>query len=379
MKRIVYIHHGGNQGGAPRSLKFLVQQLDRSLYEPYIICMSDRRNIPFFEEAGAKVIFDEALKPYHGSTVSGMNWKMFLKNTFGVLPTYFRTKKIIKNLKPDLIHLNSTCLFPIAAACKKVFPKVPIICHVREPLLKGFFGDILRRENNKLVDHYIAIEQYDADSLHNDHVPTSVVYNFVDLKEYAYSEKTKVFTDLLGISEKDFIVLYLARFAPSNGALELAQAFDNSPHHNIHLVMIGDKESDQSEYALRIRKIAEENNSIHILGFRSDVPQMLAGADVIVCPFLEPHFARTVIEAGAVGRASIVSNVGGLSELVKHNEIGLVYDVNNFSECIEYIKALQEDPEKLKELAIHANEYAHENFEAKRNAAKIFDIYEQLI
>lgn len=61
MKKIVYIHHGGNQGGAPRSLKFLIQKLDKSRYEPYVICMSDRRNISFFEEAGAKVIFDETL------------------------------------------------------------------------------------------------------------------------------------------------------------------------------------------------------------------------------------------------------------------------------------------------------------------------------
>lgn len=379
MKKIVYIHHGGNQGGAPRSLKFLIQKLDKSRYEPYVICMSDRRNISFFEEAGAKVIFDETLKPFHGSTVSGMNWKLFGKNIFGVLPTYFRMKKIIWDLKPDLIHLNSTCLFPAAAACKKVFPDVPIVCHVREPLLEGFFGDILRKWNNEFVDYYIAIEQYDAESLHNNTVQTSVVYNFVDLKEFAYSEKTKVFTDLLGIDESDFVVLYMARIVPSNGALELAKAFHGSQTQNMHLVMIGDKETDQSEYAQTVRKIAKENDKIHILGFRSDVSQMLAGSDVVVCPFIEPHFARTVIEAGAVGRASIVSSVGGLSELVKHEQTGLIFDVNNFSECVEYCKELQARPKRLKELASNANKYAYEYFEAEKNAAKIFSIYEQLI
>lgn len=378
MKKILYVHHGSNQGGAPRSLSFLLQKLDRDQYEPYVLCISDERNIEFFENCGAKVIFEPHIKPFHGSTVSGMNWKLFGKNILGVFPSWKYMKKIISEVQPDIIHLNSTCLFTLAAACKKAFLQIPIICHVREPLLPGFFGDILRHYNRKYVDHFIAIEQYDADSICVADTPVDVIYNFVDFEIYSKNNKSNVLREELGLSQKEFVVLYLARFAPSNGTLEIVKTFSEHKDNLMHLVLVGDKASDCSAYTSEVRRIAQSTDNIHIMGFRQDVADLIAGCDIVVCPFTTPHFARTVIEAGAMCKCAVVSDVGGLEELVVDRKTGLVFPHDDFEKAYEACLHLKENPQKCAQYSDGAYQYSRQNFEASENARRTFAIYESV-
>lgn len=377
MNKILYIHHGTSQGGAPRSMSFLIKALDAKNYEPYVLCGNDAANIPLFEKAGAKVFFDKII-PFHGSTVSGMTLKLFGKSILGILPTVRSVKKALKEIKPDIVHLNSTCLFWAARAVKKYNPNIPIICHVREPLLPNVFGSILRIGCKKYVDRFIAIEKFDAESLGDVKKPIDIIYNFVDFNTYNCDLKSSVLRSELNIQDDECIFLILARLVSSNGVLEAAKAFASS-NLKAHLVMVGDVETDNSEYIQEVRKLAQENKNIHILGFRSDVPEIIASCDVMICPFTQPHFARAVIEAGAMKKPSIVSDIGGLEELVVDNNTGMFFNPQNFDTLIDKCWLLCENRELVDKLGEGAYVFATENFNAELNAQKTIDIYEQLL
>lgn len=379
--KILYVHHGTNQGGAPRSLAFLIDKLDKSKYEPYVLFFKDyEQNKELFENVGAKIVFDSKMGPWHGSLASGMSLKVFLLNIKYFIPTYFHAKKIIKNIRPDIIHLNSTCLFLIAKAAKNVNNSVPIVCHVREAVLSGFWGDILRRNNDKYVDEYVAIEEFDAKQLHTNKRVT-VIYNFIDFSIYNNSIKSRVLFKDLKIPINSKIVLYLARIIPENGALELLKSLEKflQSNKNIHFCLVGALYNRKTKYLERVLELSEKYDNVHVIPFRNDVPNLIASSNVLIVPFITPHFARSVIEAAAMGIPSIVTNVDGLKDLVIDEKTGLIYDANKTYDLENKITKILYDEQYIKNMSKSAIKYAKKNFNADVNAKRTFEIYDRLL
>lgn len=376
--KILYIHHGDTKAGAPRSLALLIKNLDKNKYEPYVLIGSDYKGATkLFGEVGAKVIYKKGIGAWHGSTVSGISLKKIKNNLKYHFFTYFLTKKICNEIKPDIVHLNSTCLFMCAKAIKKINKNIPIICHVREPLLNGFWGDILRKNNEKYVDRYIAIEKYDAKTLKTNK-KVDIVYNFVDFEKYNSKIKSTVLRDELNINKIDTICLYLARISKENGAIELIEKAKKilETRKDIHFCLVGLK--NKNRYTKKILKIATKYKNIHIIPFRNDVKEVIASADINIVPFVQPHFARSIIEASAMGKTSIGSDIGGINELIQNDITGYLFK-KDFSDFENKLLKIVDDKENRKRLSENAEKYAIENFEAVKNANKIFSIYEETL
>lgn len=375
--KILYIHHGDTKAGAARSLTFLINNLDKEKYEPYVLTGKDYEGaVKLFGEAGAKIIYKKGLGPWHGSTVSGISIRKILGNLRYCITTYFITKKVYKEIKPDIIHLNSTCLFICAKAIKKCNKNTPIICHVREPLLEGFWGDILRKNNDKYVDRYIAIEKYDAKSLKTNK-KIDIISNFVDIEKYNSQIKSNILRDELKIKQEDTICLCLSRVSKENGILELIQNLTNilEKRKDIHFCFVGVK--SKSKYVKNIMKYASKYKNIHLMQFRSDVQNIIASSDINIVPFKEPHFARSIIETSAMGKTTIGRNVGGVNELIKDEITGCIYN-SDYSNFETKLLRLVDDKEYRNKLAKNAEKYAKENFEATKNMNKIFRVYNEM-
>lgn len=380
-KKILFIHHSGGLGGAPKSLAFLIEKLDNLQYEPIVLTIADGPVVKLFEEAGAKVIIKENLYPFHGTTVSGMRTKLFIKNFLYVLPTYFRAKKMIKDINPDLIHLNTTCLFIFAKAAKEVIDDIKIVSHVREPLLESFSGKILKYMNHKYVDAFIPISNYDKSKLNLKNRYSKVIYNFVDFDVYNSDIESNILRKELNLNKDDILFIYLARFASSNGTLEMIKMLNewDDMNSNFHFAMIGYNPKNKSKYNQNIIRESKKNSNIHIIEFRNDIPEVIASVDVMVCPFIEPHFSRGIIEAAAMGVPSIASDIGGPNELVVNKKTGLLYRLNNNRTFYKAINKIGENKKYREKLGENAENYALENFNSKKNAKDTFDVYEYLL
>jgi glycosyltransferase involved in cell wall biosynthesis len=132
----------------------------------------------------------------------------------------------------------------------------------------------------------------------------------------------------IGIPEKAIIVGCVANVRRIKGVPYLLEATQYINHElPVHFLLIGQgMESDP------IKKLIEASpfkDNIHILGFRKDVYEVIAACDIYVQPSLSESLSRSVMEAMCLHVPCIVSNIGGLVELVEHEKSGLVAERGN--------------------------------------------------
>lgn len=376
MKKILYIHHGDINGGAPRSLRFLIERLDRNKYDPVVVYRCNKNDGRFFEETGARAVFEPGIKPFHGSTVSGIDFKQVVYNFVYAIPSFFAARTVIKEEHPDIVHLNSTCLFMCAVAAKSINKKIKLICHVREPLLPNIWGSILRVMSNKYCDRFIAIDKFDGHSVDPKEKKTQVIYNFVDFNTYNMNITSTVLRDELNLSEDDVIFLMLVRVSPENGILEIVSQWRELIADNkANLVIVGEIEGREVEYCKRCHDIADKANNIHILPFRKDAPQVIASSDVIMCSFTQPHFARIIIEGAAMGKPAISVDIDGPRELIIDGDTGYLY--HNGEELKKHVYNMVQNKALRNSIGMNAEQRARKEFNADINAQATIDLYEK--
>jgi hypothetical protein len=99
----------------------------------------------------------------------------------------------------------------------------------------------------------------------------------------------------------------------------------------------------------QIAKLGLEN-AVHLLGFRTDVENILAASDVFVLPTLSDPLPLVVQEAMSVGTPVIATRSGGCSDMVVHGATGLLVAVSDPDELANAIIALMNDPEQRAEM-----------------------------
>ena len=135
-------------------------------------------------------------------------------------------------------------------------------------------------------------------------------------------------------------VLYAGRLAPEKGIEELAAATDG-----LRLVVAGDGP---------LRKLVPS-----ALGFlaRPEFERLLAGAAVVACPSRREGFGVACAEAMSYGRAVVASDVGGLRDLVRHEDTGLVVPPRDPAALRAALDRLLADPELRARLGAAAREH----------------------
>ncbi|MBU4269908.1 hypothetical protein KKE07_03460, partial [Candidatus Dependentiae bacterium] len=115
MKKILYIHHGKGLGGAPLSLLYLIKNLDKTKYEPVVLFLHDSQAVNMFKEHGINVVGVVGLNDFSHTKIYWYKWyhaKYFLRSLLDSFKTYFFVAdKWLKQVKPDIVHLNTSTLF----------------------------------------------------------------------------------------------------------------------------------------------------------------------------------------------------------------------------------------------------------------------------
>ncbi|CAG5072004.1 D-inositol-3-phosphate glycosyltransferase [Dyadobacter sp. CECT 9623] len=378
-KRILIVHHSGNLGGAPRSLSFLLDKIDYLRYEVELLCIKRGPGLNLFRGRPLNLIINERIFPFHGSTVSGMHFKLFIKNLLYAPQSFLAARKLIKLRMPELVHLNSSSLFIVAMAAKSVSIKIKVVCHIREPLLRrSFAGWLIKTFCYLYVDEFIAIDKFAAASMKTRN-NIKIVYNAVNFEEYNPDIKSKILRQELRLPAASIIFLYLARFSESNGTLQLIQMAKalSGKYNHFHFVLAGLKSGHSDGYTSRVVQSAFGNPHIHLMPFREDVPSIIASCDILVVPFTEPHFARSIVEAAAIGKPSIGSNLGGVNELIVNGETGFLYDTPD--ELQQYCEILGTDESLRLRMGTDAVLFAKRNFDNRISSALVFKTYDKLL
>ncbi len=183
-------------------------------------------------------------------------------------------------------------------------------------------------------------------------------------------------------TDKEKIVLYVGRMVPEKGVNILVgsipQVLASIP--NAKLVAVGDGYY-RSEY-MSVAHGLGVAHKCYFTGFLekdSDVRKVFTFADVCVFPSLYEPFGIVVLEAMAAGTPVIVSDIGGLSEIIEHGNTGLKVPVNDSDALARAIVSLLRDPGLAGRLATHALEAVEKIYHWQKIAEQTSQVYQRVV
>jgi glycosyltransferase involved in cell wall biosynthesis len=146
----------------------------------------------------------------------------------------------------------------------------------------------------------------------------------------------------------------------------------------MHLLMVG--EGDQQARAMEMVKELGIGPKVTFQSFRQDVPDVLAAADIFVLPSLWEGLPIGLLEAMAMGKAVIASDVDGTSEIVQDRINGLKVNTDQLAANLEKaLLTLSGDPGLRKQFGVQAIETVRGRYNAARMTRQIENIYRGLV
>ena len=162
----------------------------------------------------------------------------------------------------------------------------------------------------------------------------------------------------LNIQPDDFVFVFVGRIVSDKGINELIKAFsqlqtaENNELTSIKLLLVGGLESDLDPLNPETLAEINQNKDIISAGFQQDVRPFFAISDALAFPSYREGFPNVVMQAGAMGLPSIVSDINGCNEIIVEGENGLIIPSKNVEKLKEKMLTLARDKNlyiKLKE------------------------------
>lgn len=144
----------------------------------------------------------------------------------------------------------------------------------------------------------------------------------------------------LNIAPDDFVFVFVGRLVKDKGINELVTAFEDLHKLNskAKLLLVGDYESDLDPLFPEVLNSINENPAIISVGFQYDVRPYFSISDVLVFPSYREGFPNVVMQAGAMGLPSIVSDINGCNEIIENNRNGFIIPVKDSQAVFEKMK-----------------------------------------
>jgi len=175
--------------------------------------------------------------------------------------------------------------------------------------------------------------------------------NGIDLEYYnpllfTESDNLKLKSDL-GITPLDFVFIFVGRLVGDKGINELIKAFNQISIEmvNVKLILVGTFETELDPLKTETLATLKANKNILALGIQSDVRPYYSISNVLVFPSYREGFPNAVIQAGAMGLPSIVTNINGSNEIIIEGKNGTIIPVNNVNQLVISMKKMVQENE----------------------------------
>lgn len=209
------------------------------------------------------------------------------------------------------------------------------------PNSKGLY-DFILKNNYTSIDKLKVIGEGSSNGI------DTVFFSRQEISE----EGKSVLIKKLDIKPTDFVFVFVGRLVGDKGINELVNAFSKLQTPSSKLLLVGPLESDLDPLLSETLKEIETNPNIISVGFQKDVRPYFAIANALVFPSYREGFPNVVMQAGAMGLPSIVSNINGCNEIIIEGENGTIIPVKDSEAIRSAMLKMIEDKEfyiKLKE------------------------------
>lgn len=232
--------------------------------------------------------------------------------------------RLVRERQIDVVHCHLTRATYLGCVVGAL-AKVPVVATVHVANHDAIYR-LMARGRNRLI----AVSSFVRGVLHGRGVPDQfidVVYNGTDFHHMPVGDRAAILEDL-GIPPEKRLVGLVGRVCRDKGhllAVEATKAIQQS-HRDAHMLFVGRIEPEfEPELREAIRSFGAAD-LITLTGNRSDVSQLIDACDLTLIPSSMETFGLVAIEAMARSRPVVASRVGGLAEVVLHQETGLLID-----------------------------------------------------
>lgn len=202
----------------------------------------------------------------------------------------------------------------------------------------------------------------------------------IDLNHYSITDEVVAKASKIK-KEGFFTFVYIGRIVRDKGINELVEAFTklNSDYPATHLILVGRYEENLDPIKRETKTAIDSNNAIEAVGQQSDVRQWLAASDALVFPSYREGFPNVVIEAGAMGLPSIVTDINGCNEIIQEGENGTIIPPRNADALYEAMKRFVTDRDATSKMAANARKMVADRYEQQFVWNALFEEYKRLI
>lgn len=166
----------------------------------------------------------------------------------------------------------------------------------------------------------------------------------IDLNHY--DRTPEVMAEARKIADPDKVTyVFVGRIVGDKGVNELVEAFTrlNAEHHDTRLILVGRQEAALDPVSPATLGRIKSNPSILAVGEQKDVRPWLAASDIGVLSSYREGFPNSVIESGAMGLPSIVTDINGANEIIIPGENGLIVPPRDADALYRAMKLLYDD------------------------------------
>lgn len=343
MKKILYLVTQAEAGGAQKYVLDLVKSLDKNQFQAMVAAGGDTSEFLFQS-------LDERQIP-------SFNLKYLRREINPIFDflAFWEIFNLIKKIKPDVVHLNSSKAEILGSLAAKFVgvKKIIFAAHgyvFNEPMssLKSNFYIFLERFCSKYINKIICVSNFDKQTALDHKIAPAdkltVINNAINLVDYQFLSADSARQELGKILNINFthkkIIGTIANLYRTKG-LEYfieAAAMINNPNY-VYLV-IGEG-NERNNLELRIK--GKGLNNFILVGLINQASRYLKAFDLFVLPSVKEGLPYTILEAQAAGLPIIASNVGGLPDIIKNNENGILIEPKNPQMLADKIKLLLSD------------------------------------
>lgn len=181
----------------------------------------------------------------------------------------------------------------------------------------------------------------------------------------------------------DFTYIFVGRLVRDKGINELVSAFVtvNKEYPDCRLLLVGEYESDLDPLDRTTLETIRNNNNIHAVGQKSgdELLAYYAASDCFVFPSYREGFPNVVLEAGAMGLPSIVTDINGSNEIIEHNQNGIIIPSKDEKELYRAMKKVMIDDNARMSMSIKARPMVQSRFERNFVIQNLLNFYSEII
>ncbi|MEO1429321.1 MAG: glycosyltransferase family 4 protein [Cyanobacteria bacterium J06633_8] len=285
-----------------------------------------------------------------------------------LVPLIAKVVKIARNY--DLIYANTQKAL-VVGAIASFLSRRPLVFHLHDILSAEHFSktninisvNLANRASLVIVNSQASKKAFIEAGGKAELV--EIVYNGFEPQKYISNE-----TEIHQIRQKlelddKFIVGHFSRLAPWKGQHILIEALAKCPPE-VAVILVGDALFGEQDYVKQLHQQIDSlqlQNRVKFLGFRNDIPLLMAACDLVAHTSTSPEpFGRVIVEAMLSGTPVVAAASGGAVELVESGVNGFLSTPGNPQKLTEVIKTCLSDKQKTDAIALKAKDSASQRF-----------------